>query len=118
MQNKNKYRTDRIAIMKYLLLTLILCFIVIESESICWPWQGTGVINVCKNIDQTNCIGVSSGNTCINLIGGAFVSGFASGQYTCSIFKKAGCAGSQFLVHNKMNDPFPWDAESIRCPCL
>jgi hypothetical protein len=56
-----------------------------------------GTLNVCKQKGRINCLSVVSQNTCINLIGGPFVSGFTGGNYQCTVFRNRGCGGSEAL---------------------
>ncbi|KAJ1912106.1 hypothetical protein H4219_005728, partial [Mycoemilia scoparia] len=57
----------------------------------CPPWESSGTINVCKKGGKQGCLGVSSGDTCVNLIGGPFVSGFAGQDEACTIYKDVDC---------------------------
>ncbi len=100
------------------LVTLAFSFdLMIQAEGVCFPWQGAGTINLCKNPGKTNCLGVSSGNTCINLIGGPFVSGYSSGGYSCTIYAGRGCADTAISVDREGWSRFPITPLSIRCPC-
>jgi hypothetical protein len=75
-----------------------------------------GTLNVCKQKGRINCLSVVSQNTCINLIGGPFVSGFTGGNYQCTVFKNRGCGGSTNFV-NSFGGDFTFTAASLRCPC-
>ena len=102
----------------FLFITLILTIVVIGSESFCPLLQGGGTINVCKNSGKTKCIGVGSSNTCINLVGGPFVSGFSSGGYRCTIYSRAGCSGTTNTVDRGGWSRFPFIPQSVKCPCI
>lgn len=91
---------------------------ILGSQAWCLPWQGGGTINVCKSVDKELCIGVASSNTCINLIGGPFVSGFSSESTGCHIFREKTCEGDVQHVDKTGFDKFPWQPLSLRCPCL
>lgn len=99
---------------------LIVVFIsaFIGAEALCPPWQGGGTLNVCKNQGKTNCIGVSSSNTCINLTGGPFISGFSSGGYQCTIYSGLACSGTGITVNRSGWAKFPITPKSLRCPCI
>jgi hypothetical protein len=83
----------------------------------CMPGNTGGILNICKKKGRGECKGVSSTNTCINIIGGPYVSGFTSGSYTCTIYKEAGCSSDSSRIHSGSNN-FPWPAKSYRCPCI
>jgi hypothetical protein len=116
----NKFGSETKSIrMKFILFTtlMIACFIV-GSESWCWPGKGGGGINVCKNQGKSNCLPVSSTDTCINLIGGPFVSGYSQGHYSCTIHSSSGCSGTSVSVDKAGWSKFPFKPQSVRCPCV
>lgn len=93
-----------------LLLLIVAIFCIFATTS-------GGYISVCKNTGKTNCLEVSSVNTCINLIGGPFISGFATGVgYSCTIYKSTGCSGTSTSVDHAGWKTFPFTAKSYRCP--
>jgi len=88
------------------------------SPAVCWPWQSAGVIDVCKVAGKITCFGVSSGNTCVNLIGGPFISGFAGQDEACTIYSEVDCKGSSTPVDRLGWSLFPYTAKSVKCPCV
>lgn len=100
------------------LIVAIFCIFTTTSGLCLWPWGG-GTINVCKNAGKTNCLGVGSTNTCINLVGGPFISGFVTGTgYSCKIYSSTGCSGTSTSVDHAGWSRFPFTAKSFRCPCI
>lgn len=104
--------------MKLLFFFLTILSVIIITSAWCPPWQGGGTINVCKLTKKRNCIGVGSTNTCINLVGGPFVSGFTTGNYRCTIYSRSGCAGTSVTVDSSGWSNFPIRPNSIKCPCI
>ncbi|KAJ1921189.1 hypothetical protein H4219_000788 [Mycoemilia scoparia] len=84
----------------------------------CYPWQSSGTINVCKQEGKQDCRGVSSGDTCVNLNGGPFVSGFAGQSEACKIFSDVDCKGTSNPVDQSGWNKFAFAARSIECPCV
>lgn len=104
--------------MKFALLVIVVVVCAaIESEAACAPWNSAGTINVCKTSGKKNCIGVSSGDTCKNLVGGPFVSGFTSGNYRCVVYSTTGCGGTYHSVDKDGWKNFCITPKSIKCPC-
>lgn len=99
-------------------LVILFCAFFAIVNAACLPWHSGGVINVCKKTSKKECIGVTSGNTCKNLIGGPFPSGFSSGSYSCYIYSKAGCKGTSVTVDHDGWKSFPITPKSIKCPCV
>lgn len=112
--------SSEVLTMKFASLTIIVVLYAAIGSEACLPWQGCGVINVCKSPGKTtNCIGVSSGSTCMNLIGGPFVSGFTSGDYRCTVYSAKGCGGSSHTVDKAGWSRFvQFTPKSIKCPCV
>ncbi|CRL06160.1 CLUMA_CG019131, isoform A [Clunio marinus] len=89
----------------------------VDAQRTCMPGRPSGVMNVCRQRGSTNCSRVESRNTCINLVGGPFVSGFAGQVPRCTIFANEGCRGSEERITSiRANFSFP--ARSVRCPCV
>jgi len=82
------------------------------------PFKSAGVINVCKVAGKKTCFGVASGNTCVNLIGGPFISGFAGQDEACYIYSEVDCKGSSTHVDRLGWSRFPYTAKSVKCPCV
>lgn len=97
---------------------LLFCGIFAFINAFCMPWNSGGVINVCKETFKKTCIGVSSGKTCKNLIGGPFLSGFTSGPYSCTIYNQTSCTGKKKSVDSDGYTEFPFKPKSIECPCV
>ncbi|KAI5849252.1 hypothetical protein BZA05DRAFT_325507, partial [Tricharina praecox] len=72
-------------------------------------------LQLCKQQGKRNCLGVSSDDTCINLIGGPFVSGWAGGHYQCTIYAGSGCTGTRAMVDREGWSKFDFNAWSMRC---
>lgn len=88
------------------------------ANAACVPWKDGGTLQVCKSAGKRNCLGASSDSTCINLIGGPFISGFSGGGYTCRIYSGSGCSGRYASVDRDGWSRFPFTARSFRCPCV
>ncbi|KAJ1673276.1 hypothetical protein EV182_005553, partial [Spiromyces aspiralis] len=102
--------------MKLSLATAVAATIVAAAscaDAIC-IFGSASAVNMCKNANKSNCIPVTSGDTCVNLIGGPFKSAYTLGDYSCTVFKGAGCNFDTVNV-NKVGAAFPWDAASVRC---
>lgn len=100
---------------------LILCIATAAYGWTCSPYDGTtgvGYINVCKQYGKQDCLTVSSTRrTCINLIGGPFVSGYSgSTAYECKIYSSTGCSGTVNYVDRAGWSWFPFTAKSYSCP--
>lgn len=104
--------------MKTLLVIVLFICATIGSEALCVPWKSGGVINVCKVVGKKTCIGVTSGNTCKNLVGGPFVSGYATGNYQCVVYSGTGCSGTYHSVDKEGWSKFCITPKSIKCPCV
>ncbi|KAA8892592.1 hypothetical protein FN846DRAFT_896715 [Sphaerosporella brunnea] len=104
--------------MRFSAALLPIALIATGANAWCAPWNDGGVLQVCKNKGKTNCLGASSDDTCVNLIGGPFVSGFAGGPYSCTIYSENGCQGTAVSVDNAGWSSFPFTAYSFRCPCV
>lgn len=81
------------------------------------PWNTGGIINICKKEYRVNCVLKSSTNTCLNLSGGPYYSGFSSGP-KCTIYSASGCAGTRITVDSTGYDIFPFQPKSFKCPCM
>ncbi|KAG5681283.1 hypothetical protein PVAND_010734 [Polypedilum vanderplanki] len=104
--------------MKVLNFFFILAAIIGNSFSLCiWP-KTAGILNVCKQLDKEDCIGLTSNNICIDLNGGLFVSGYASGNYQCTIFSSTDCLGTSATVDKLGWSHFPIIPKSFKCPCV
>ncbi|KAG5681284.1 hypothetical protein PVAND_010735 [Polypedilum vanderplanki] len=101
-----------------LAILFLLTALIGGSFSLCiWPKTG-GVLNVCKREGKADCIGVTSSSTCINLVGGPFVSGFTTGNYQCTIYSSTGCSGTTISVDRSGWSRFPITPKSLKCPCV
>lgn len=99
-------------------IALIFCASVRSEDEIISAACGRGgTLNVCKQPGRRNCLAVESRNTCINLVGGPFISGVTAGRYQCTVFKNRGCGGLTNSVNNYGGD-FTFVAASLRCPCI
>ncbi|KAG5681282.1 hypothetical protein PVAND_010733 [Polypedilum vanderplanki] len=103
---------------KFVILFVLIAFIGASSCICFWPWKGNGVLNVCKQIDKIGCVGVSSDNKCENLVEGPYLSGFTSGNYTCTIFDSTNCVGTSVSVDKDGWNRFPIEPKSLKCPCI
>jgi hypothetical protein len=115
--SRSKQFSIRLAKMKFIVSIFAIFCIIVAVQSACPPWKSGGTINVCKNRGKSNCIGVSSTNTCINLVGGPFVSGFSSSA-ACTIYSGLGCSGTSISVDRSGWANFPITPKSVRCPCV
>ena len=105
--------------MKRSFIFLIVALSCVFTSAWCPPWQGGGTINVCKKTGKTDCLGVGSTNTCINLTGGPFLSGFTTeGHYLCTIYEGLACSGRFVSVDRNGYSNFPFTPKSFRCPCI
>lgn len=104
--------------MRFSVIVLAVAMAAGTANAVCAPWNDGGTLQVCKSTGKRNCIGASSDDTCINLIGGPFVSGYAGGGYTCRIYSRSGCAGSDVSVDRDGWSRFPFTARSFKCPCV
>lgn len=103
----------------FLFFIVGISYLISITSAFCPPWQGGGTINVCKQRGKSNCLGVGSTNTCINLIGGPFVSGFTTGGgYSCTIYSGLACSGTSVSVNRSGWSSFPITPKSFRCPCV
>jgi hypothetical protein len=85
----------------------------------CAPWNDGGTLQLCHQPGKNDCVGASSDNTCINIVGGPHVSGYASGDYVCTIYSGLGCGGdSQSTVDKAGWRRFNIEPKSFRCPCV
>ncbi|KAG5668944.1 hypothetical protein PVAND_016850 [Polypedilum vanderplanki] len=102
---------------KFAVLFVLTALIGVSLAICVWPYSG-GVLNVCKRQGKADCIGVTSTSTCINLVGGPFVSGFVSGNYKCTIYSSTGCSGTSTSVDRSGWSRFPFTPKSLKCPCV
>lgn len=97
------------------ILVIFAVIFVIGSVAAC---RG-GVLNVCKGANKSGqCIPVESRSTCINLIGGPFVSGFTNGMYFCRVWTGKGCRGDAISVGRVGGNFDRGTAWSLWCPCV
>ncbi|CRL06153.1 CLUMA_CG019106, isoform A [Clunio marinus] len=101
----------------FILFVLLHIFNELEAQN-CSRGRIPGIINVCRQTGRRNCVGVSSGNTCVNLNGGPFVSGFTSGNFQCTIHSDRGCRGRSERVTRIGSNRFSITPRSFRCPCV
>lgn len=101
-----------------MIIALALVIAVAQSDAWCLPGKGGGTLSVCKSSGKVNCIGVGSTDTCVNLVGGPFVSGYSSGSYSCTIFSNTGCSGTSISVDKTGWTRFPITPKSMKCPCV
>jgi hypothetical protein len=103
---------------KKILIIFNIVFFISFCDAFCFPWKSAGTINVCKAEGKQNCLGLSSGDTCINLTGGPFVSGFSGQSEACTIYSEVDCKGDSNPVDQAGWSRFPYTAKSIKCPCI
>lgn len=105
--------------LKFFVFALILLCGITTSMAQCNPFRASAVLNVCRNAGRSDCTGVSSRNICNNLVGPRpFISGNTSGNYRCSIFAGVNCSGREEFVNRAGFTRFPFEARSMRCPCI
>lgn len=103
---------------RIILFAISVLIVLVESEAYCSPWQEDGTINVCKFEGKKKCLQTSSSNSCINLFGGPFVSGYSSGSYNCTIYERVGCKGNSQSVDQSGHSKFLFNAAAYKCPCI
>lgn len=89
-----------------------------EADAWCSPWKTGSSMYVCKQWGKHDCINVNSGDACINLVGGPFVSGYSAGSHECTIYTEVACGGDDYNVDSEGYSGFRQQARSLRCPCV
>jgi len=101
------------------ILFVSLALTIVEIEGWCAPWKSGSSMYVCYGLRKTGrCINVSSGDACINLVGGPFVSGYSAGSDGCTVYSEVGCGGDSTWVDQSGYGKFPNRVRSLRCPCV
>lgn len=103
---------------KVVIFLMTISCVILMANGWCSPLKKGGTLNVCKQTGKVNCLGVTSPDACINLVGGPFLSGFTSGNYKCTIYSEAGCGGTSFTCDNAGWSSFKITPKSIKCPCI
>lgn len=97
---------------------LVMMGLIYGSDAWCSPGRSGGTMMVCKNEGKSNCIAVNSPDSCINLTGGPFKSGYTNGNYRCTLYSVGGCAGTQWTADKAGYSRFSTLPNSVRCPCV
>ncbi|ORX85215.1 hypothetical protein K493DRAFT_85712 [Basidiobolus meristosporus CBS 931.73] len=101
-----------------ILLSTAMLIITAQCNAWCPPWKSGSSMYVCKSTGKAKCINVSSGNACINLTGGPFISGYSAGSHKCTIYSEVKCGGNSYIVDKAGYSRFPKAARSLKCPCV
>ncbi|ORX80702.1 hypothetical protein K493DRAFT_308258 [Basidiobolus meristosporus CBS 931.73] len=77
--------------MKFGIILFSIAMLTVATQCSAWcpPWKSGSSMYVCKAAGKAKCINVSSGDACINLTGGPFISGYSAGSHKCTIYSAA-----------------------------